>query len=111
MTFKDIIKQYRQSRGLTQAAMAKELGFSQQTIASWESGRSRPKPGKLEQIHKRLTRDNKEDARTLGSHSRPLLPELDFSNLSAERFEDLVCDLAGALWPKQDVYRWGKQGR
>ena len=39
---KDILKQLRNARGLTQIEIAEQFNVSQSTIASWESGKRRP---------------------------------------------------------------------
>ena len=40
--FKDIIKELRIEKGLTQSALAKETGLSQAGIARWELGERTP---------------------------------------------------------------------
>ena len=42
MSIRIRLKQLREERGLSQAAMAKELGVCQSTVAAWESGVSAP---------------------------------------------------------------------
>ena len=34
------LKELRKARGLSQGALAKELGLSQQAVGKWETGRS-----------------------------------------------------------------------
>jgi DNA-binding XRE family transcriptional regulator len=36
------IKQYRTTKGLTQAGLAEKLSISRKTVSSWENGRSFP---------------------------------------------------------------------
>lgn len=36
------LKELRKARGLSQGALAKELGLSQQAVGKWETGRSTP---------------------------------------------------------------------
>lgn len=42
MSFGDILRSFRTSRGYTQMKLAEALGFSQTSIASWESGTREP---------------------------------------------------------------------
>lgn len=42
MTFEDIIIQYRKRLGMTQEALANELGVTNQAVSKWESGQSCP---------------------------------------------------------------------
>jgi len=44
------LRQYRQARGLSQAALGKELGVTGQTIWRWESGSRRIEDGLLPAI-------------------------------------------------------------
>lgn len=41
------IKELRESRKLSQAALARQLGISQSTVAMWENGENKPKHDKL----------------------------------------------------------------
>ena len=41
------LKELRKARGLSQGALAKELGLSQQAVGKWETGRSTPDPATL----------------------------------------------------------------
>lgn len=41
-TFKDRIRKLREEKGLTQEELAKILGISRATLASWETGRREP---------------------------------------------------------------------
>lgn len=48
-----LIAEYRQSSGLTQAALARLVGVKQQSVSKWEAGTSKPAPeimGKVETI-------------------------------------------------------------
>lgn len=47
MSFSDNFKRLRKQAGLSQAALAQMLGFSQQAVAKWESGRATPDPDTL----------------------------------------------------------------
>ena len=49
-TFKDVFKELRQSRDLTQTELAKKLGISRSTVAMYESGDRIPRPDDLEAI-------------------------------------------------------------
>ena len=50
MTFNDKIKRAREVTGLTQSALAKAVGVSQRTIASYESGGARARRRTLEKL-------------------------------------------------------------
>lgn len=41
------IKKYREKSGISQMALAKIVGVSQQAVAAWESGKSYPSSDKL----------------------------------------------------------------
>lgn len=49
-TFKDVFKELRQSRDLTQTELAKRLRISRSTVAMYESGDRIPRPDDLEAI-------------------------------------------------------------
>lgn len=42
MEFKDILKELRISKGLSQMQLSKETGLSQSAIAKWELGKTEP---------------------------------------------------------------------
>lgn len=42
MEFKDILRELREEKGLTQTELAKEMNFSRSTITKWENGRKEP---------------------------------------------------------------------
>ena len=42
MEFKDRLKELRESKGLSQMDLSKEIGFSQSAIAKWELGKTEP---------------------------------------------------------------------
>lgn len=42
MRFPEILKSLRKSQGLSQAELAKQIGFTQQAIARWEMGKNLP---------------------------------------------------------------------
>lgn len=48
------IEEYRKKKGLSQAQLAKKLSIRQQTISSYESGRTSPKPYLMQQIAEAL---------------------------------------------------------
>lgn len=47
-----LLKQYRESRKLSQVDLAKLLGISQATLSDYENGKKRPRPSKAKQIAK-----------------------------------------------------------
>ena len=44
------LKELRKEKGMSQKALANELGISKRTIAYWESGESQIKPDKSQQV-------------------------------------------------------------
>lgn len=42
MTINQKIKELRQAKGLSQAKLAKAIGYTQQAIAQWENAQKRP---------------------------------------------------------------------
>ncbi len=42
MEFKDILKQLRNERNLSQEEFAKEIGYGYSTVRYWESGKKKP---------------------------------------------------------------------
>lgn len=44
------IKEYRKLRGLSQVEIAKRLHVSQNTVSSWETGRTEPNMGVIERL-------------------------------------------------------------
>lgn len=42
MEFKDLFKQLRLEKGMTQEELAKDMNFSASTISKWESGKKEP---------------------------------------------------------------------
>ena len=42
MEFKERLKELRESNGLSQMDLSKEIGFSQSAIAKWELGKTEP---------------------------------------------------------------------
>ncbi len=54
MDFKANLKDIRTARGLTQKDLAIKLNVSDRTVSSWESGRTEPNMGMVEEISKVL---------------------------------------------------------
>ncbi len=48
--FAQRLKELRKLRGLSQSALARELGLSQQAVCKWENGRSTPDPQTLAEL-------------------------------------------------------------
>lgn len=46
----NMIKQLRESRGLTQAQLAEQLGVSYQAVSTWENGLKTPRVGVIEKL-------------------------------------------------------------
>lgn len=52
-TTAELVREIRDRSGLTQEALARELGVSFATVNAWERGRSRPRPAHVEALHER----------------------------------------------------------
>lgn len=50
MAFSDRVRNLRDSSGLTQQELASKLGLTTRAVGAWESGRSKPRLDKLEQL-------------------------------------------------------------
>ena len=50
MDIGDKIKELRKSRGLSQSALAKEIGVSQQVFVWWENGKHEPKASYIAEL-------------------------------------------------------------
>ena len=48
--FAQRLKELRKLRGLSQSALARDLGLSQQAVCKWETGRSTPDPQTLAEL-------------------------------------------------------------
>lgn len=57
MNLSDQIRQARESRGLSQEALAEQLGLSRQAVSKWEMGASSPSPENLEALAEILEAD------------------------------------------------------
>ena len=52
MEFKDILKELRLEKGLTQEELAKELNFSMSVVNKWENGKKNPSVDSLKILAK-----------------------------------------------------------
>lgn len=52
MEFKDILKELRLEKSLTQEELAKELNFSMSVVNKWENGKKNPSVGSLKILAK-----------------------------------------------------------
>lgn len=60
----DTIKRYREQKQLSQDQLADAVGVSQQAVANWENGKSRPKGTRLDKLYDVLGREFKEEMET-----------------------------------------------
>lgn len=91
------IKEYRKLRGLSQIEIAKRLHVSQNTISSWETGRTEPNMGVIERLAQ-IFECKKSDLIGEGGYKENLtVSELrlitSFRLLSAEQ-QDIILTLA-----------------
>jgi transcriptional regulator with XRE-family HTH domain len=54
MSFGENLKKFRTDSNLTQRQFSEKLGFSQQVISDWESGKSKPRLDAILQISEKL---------------------------------------------------------
>ncbi|MCI0634916.1 MAG: helix-turn-helix domain-containing protein [Actinobacteria bacterium] len=120
----EIIRTSRQRLGWDQAELARRLGdVGQQTISRWERGTSRPRRRMVGQLAEVLELPVGEllaaagyvaaTADTPDQIKRPVRPRmasLPLADLTAERFEQFVADLAHLFYPKAKISRFGGQG-
>jgi transcriptional regulator with XRE-family HTH domain len=119
------IRAERSRQGWDQAELARRLGDSvgQQTISAWETGRSRPQREMVVLLAGVFDLDVDELLQAAGysPHSnkadqpgelpvRPLLTLLPAEKLQPDTFEELIADIAGALYPHAQVARFGGRG-
>lgn len=108
------IKSERDKQGWDQAALARAMGVTQQTVSRWESGQSRPRRDdvlKLADLFKASPNEWLAEAGyQMEKPVRPLVPFLPLDKLTAENFELFSRDFVQALNPRADVHRYGSQG-
>lgn len=120
----ELIQRERREQGWDQAELAHRLGdvVGQQTISGWETGRSRPRREAVAQLAA-LFGLNANDLLKLAGYSahadrprepaapvRPLLTILPVWELAPDKFEELIAEVAQALFPELTVARFGGQG-
>ncbi len=118
------IREERLRLGWDQAELARRLGdVGQQTVSRWERGVSRPRRnmvGRLAELFEvdpnalltaagyvAATADRPDQA---SGPVRPRLTVLPLADLTPDKFEELVTDLAHHLYPGADASRFGGQG-
>ncbi|MCP4383137.1 MAG: helix-turn-helix domain-containing protein [Hyphomicrobiales bacterium] len=121
-TLGDQIRAARRRRGWGQAELARELDLRQQTVSRWERGESRPQRHVVAKLASLLDLDQRELVALAGYGAladrpvdapppvRPRVTVLPVAELSPDRFEELVADLARLLHPEAHVSRFGAQG-
>jgi transcriptional regulator with XRE-family HTH domain len=118
-----VIESARIRQGLSQEALAGQLGRAQQTVSRWESGQSRPRGRDIAALaealglDEHLLREDSPGTRREGSKGsavshpvRPLVPALPFGSLTPEDFEEFVAVLISETYPTAKVRRLGGRG-
>ena len=121
--FGQLIQSARTRQALDQAALAKQLGVTQQTISRWETGQVRPRRAALAKLAlaidvpvRELTRAQQDAAAaTVASPVtknavRPLVETLPLSKLAFGQFEQFITELMQLRFPDAAVNRLGGQG-
>ena len=112
-----LLRESREQLGLEQAQVAAALGVGQQAVSTWERGRSRPRRPMLPSVAQLLNID--EDVLLdAGGYVEAEAPPpqiqrsrtLPVASLPPERFEDLVAELMGFLYPQGHASRFGGPG-
>lgn len=118
LAFGQFVAEHRVAAGFKlQAALAKAVESTQQTVSRWEAGLSRPRIGQLPQLAKVLELDHPGTNRLVelaGYAASPAVTAFDtpfpVERLSPESFERFIADLVAMLHPGADVNRTGAQG-
>lgn len=72
MNTDEAIRRARERAGLSQAALATELGCTQQSISKWEAGTAKPNPVKVGELDALLTFTEAERKAVAASYPRVL---------------------------------------
>lgn len=105
--FAELVATERARLGMDQSELARRIGVGQQTVSNWERGKSRPRrhdAATLASIFGLDTEKVLTDAGYVGSTAdtpaqallavRPRVRSLPLADLTPERFEDLVAEIA-----------------
>jgi len=102
----------REAKLLTQAALARLLAVTQQSVSRWEAGTHRPSVDQLPAVAGALSL-NVTDLREAAGYSASATPRAShfpFDQLAPEAFERLVADLLQARSPESSVRVEGARG-
>lgn len=114
-----LIRERREALGLDQATLAVNLAVGQQAVSGWENGRSRPRRLTLENVARVLEVDldtlldageYRAPAPSVRLPVRPLTRALPLEELTEERFEDLLTEVAATLHQDGHASRYGSRG-
>lgn len=114
-----LIRTQRETLGVGQAELARQLGLGQQAVSGWERGRSRPRRSMLGPLAALLDVDVPQlldaggyatTATGTSPPARPLSGTLPLGDLPPDRFEDLVAELVHRRHPDAHVTRFGGPG-
>ena len=90
MDFPERLKQLRKEKGMTQTALAGELGVSCGTVAMWETGKRRPQ---FETLNRLCDMFDTELSYIMGSSEQRKIPEEDIEQLGLWAIEDDLEDV------------------
>lgn len=118
-----LVRAERARLGIDQAELARRVGVGQQSVSRWERGTSRPRRSDAAALARALdlevgtvlaaagyvnaAADSPEQA---SQAVRPLVRSLPLQELTPERFEDLVAEIAQFLYPGGHASRFGGTG-
>ena len=123
MDFGPTVKRAREALGWDQGNLARQIGnVTQQTVSRWERGGSRPRRDVVVKIATLLQLDPlgllasagygplSDTQASVHPPVRPRATLLPVAELSPDRFEELVADLAHRLFPDGNIARFGGPG-
>jgi transcriptional regulator with XRE-family HTH domain len=117
--FGELIRERREALGLDQVTLAVSLDVGQQAVSGWENGRSRPRRSMLNDVARVLAVDldtlldaggYRTSAPAVRRPVRPLSRALPLEELTEERFEDLLTEVAATLHQDGHASRYGGRG-
>jgi transcriptional regulator with XRE-family HTH domain len=115
--FGQLLMAARLNAGVAQQSdLALRVGVEQQTVSRWELGKSRPKPGKLNEIIAVLQILERNELISAAGYAIESEPQATFDQpwpvdaLSPTSFERFCADFLARMFSEADVHRYGDQG-
>lgn len=104
------LKAARASRGWSQRDLALRVGVGQQTVSSWERGRTVPDPDLLQLVRSAVGAAPGKPPASAPAVGLPRLSGLPFKILDEYVFEAFCAELAAEVFPGAQVERFGGRG-